>query len=124
MAAVADFNKTPLRVVPTANALGSVVLAGKVVFTTAGAIDTTNSITPRVTPSQVSGGLYRLTLDGGCKALFCTANYYDASGGSDAVTGKVATASTGVIDLTVSAGGTPGAATSGDSLHYIIVAEY
>jgi hypothetical protein len=121
--ALGDSYTIPLASVPGTSGKRQILLAGRVVFTTSGAIDTTNSDTPGVTPTKPTGtGLYLLTFPA-CAKAYGVVMYYDASGGDTVATGKTCVATTGLLHFTVTEDDTIADATSGDYLDYIIVGE-
>lgn len=76
--ALGDVWAHPPRAVPSTSGKQRVVITGKVVFTTSGAVDTTNSVTPQVTPSKPSGtGIYQLTFPKGAN-IVCQFTYHNA----------------------------------------------
>lgn len=128
MPAVGELMAAPLDAALSSSGGRYRLLVGRVVFTTSGAVDTTNSISPSgVTPSKPSGtGLYRLTFPV-CKNVFCVGLVVrDESGGIDSAVGKTASATAGTYDFTTHTQGATDAtanATSGDSVDYCLICE-
>ena len=110
---------------PISRSQKTVIAAGRLVFTTSGAVDSTNSVLPAgCTAEKPSGtGLYTLTFPA-CKNLFVLGlNYNDASGGADTVTGKSVLACTGRVTFTTKSSGSAATATSGDSVDFAVILE-
>lgn len=127
MPALGDLPASCFAHVTGATGRRKIALSGKVVFTTSGAVDTTNSDTPFVTPSKPSGtGKYRLAMPGGSK-FRCTFCYHNADSTSIlGVTGGAIDETNMTIDFqTFTQGATDAAAnaTSGDYVTYMIEGE-
>jgi hypothetical protein len=121
--ALGDVYSVPTRAVPSTTGKTRICLVGKVVFTTSGAVDTTNSVTPQVTPSKTGTGAYRLTIPK-CANVVAVVTYHNANGSSIvSATGGAISETNGTVDFlthTNTASDVADNAASGDYLSYII----
>lgn len=128
MAAIGDALAIPLTVIPSATQRRRVSFSGKVVFGSSGAIDTTNSVTPAVTPTKTGTGTYRLTFNPGLNVRAQFTYFNNNGSGIIMATGLAISEANGTVDfIVVTQGATDAAAnpggTSGDYVCYTIEAD-